>query len=171
MPEGSSKFGFLPNSLSISAGDIHVETLDGTGKILQSIRESERVCKDWYYAPPSGSQNTFNGDTIETPYPGRVFSLPFTHQIRHSSDDNQAHLDFLIWCLGFFEGIRLTTSEAGYLDATPIKKGKLTDFILAGGTQPGDALELAERYWTVIPPKISGVHKWNFLGKISEEIF
>ena len=23
----------------------------------------------------------------------------------------------------------------------------------------------------VIPPKISGVQKWNFLGKISEEIF
>jgi len=23
----------------------------------------------------------------------------------------------------------------------------------------------------VIPPKISGVHKWNFLGKISEEIY
>ena len=23
---------------------------------------------------------------------------------------------------------------------------------------------------SVIPPKISGVHKWNFLGKISEEI-
>jgi hypothetical protein len=25
--------------------------------------------------------------------------------------------------------------------------------------------------WTVIPPKISGVQKPNFLGKISEEVF
>lgn len=147
MPEGSAEFGFLPNPLSISAGEIHVETLDGTPEIVQSIRDSERVHKGWYYAPPSGSQNILNGEILEHPYPMRVFRLPFTHRIRHASDDNHAHLDFLIWCLGFFEGTRLTTFEAGYLDATPITKGNLTDFILTSGTQPGDALELAERYW------------------------
>ena len=148
MPEGSAEFGFLPKPLSISTGEIHVETLDDTSDIVQSIRNSERVHKDWYYAPPSASQNMFNGEILEHPYPSRVFSLPFTHRLRHTSDDNHAHLDFLIWCLGFFEGTRLTTFEAGYLDATPIKTGKLTDFILTGGTQPSDALELAERYWT-----------------------
>lgn len=147
MSEGSAEFGFLPNPLSISVGKIHVETLDGTPEIVKSIRNSQWVHKDWYYAPPSGNHNILTGETFENPYPLRVFGLPFTHRIRHTSDDNQAHLDFLIWCIGFFEGIRLTTFEAGYLDATPIVKGKLTDFTLTGRTQLGDALELAERYW------------------------
>ncbi|SFQ80547.1 hypothetical protein SAMN05421764_1432 [Donghicola eburneus] len=148
MPEGTAKFGFLTKPMSISTGEIHVEILDGASEIIQSIRNSERVHEGWYYAPPSGSRNMFNGEILEHPYPSRVFSLPFTHRLRHASGDDRAHLDFLIWCLGFFEGTRLTTLEAGYLDATPIVAGKLTDFILAGGTQPEDALELAERYWT-----------------------
>lgn len=148
MPQGFAEFGFLPKPLSISTGEINVETLDDMSDIVKSTRNSERVHNDWYYAPTSESWSMFTGETLEHPYPSRVFSLPFTHRLRHASDDNHAHLDFLIWCLGFFEGTRLTTLEAGYLDATPIVAGKLTDFILAGGTQPEDALELAERYWT-----------------------
>jgi hypothetical protein len=84
----------------------------------------------------------------EHPYPARVFGLPHTHRLWHSSDDDRDHLDFLIWCLGFFEGLRLTTFEAGYLDATPIKKGALTDFVLTGGSTPANAIELAEKFWT-----------------------
>jgi hypothetical protein len=38
------------------------------------------------------------------------------------------HIQFLVWCFGFFVGMRLTTTEAGFLDATPIEEGKLSDF-------------------------------------------
>lgn len=147
MPEGSAKFGYLPRPLMISTGEIRIETLDGTQEILQAIRKSEQVRENWYYAPRSGRQNVFNREFSDHPYPRRVFNLPFTHRLQHVSDDKQAHLDFLVWCLGFFEGTRLTTFEAGFLDATPVTTGKLTDFILAGETQPSDALELAERFW------------------------
>mgnify|MGYP005850885473 CR=1 FL=1 len=147
MPEGSAKFGFLPRRLTISTGEIRIETLDGTPEIVQAIRNSQQVHKNWYYPPRSSRQNVSNGEVFDHPCPRRVFHLPFTHRVRHGSDDNQTHLDFLVWCLGFFEGMRLTTFEAGFLDATPITTGRLTDFILAGGTQPSDGLELAERYW------------------------
>ncbi len=64
----------------------------------------------------------------------------------HNSADIVDHLDFLVWCFGFFTGMRLTTTEAGFLDATPIKPGKLTDFILSNCTL-SDAISLSETFW------------------------
>ena len=43
-------------------------------------------------------------------------------------------------------GTRLTTTEAGYLDATPIKSGKLVDFLLLGNSLVRAVL-LAEDFW------------------------
>jgi hypothetical protein len=48
--------------------------------------------------------------------------------------------------LSFFTGMRLTSTEAGFLDATPIKPGKLVDFVLLDDLAA--AIELAERFWT-----------------------
>jgi hypothetical protein len=35
---------------------------------------------------------------------------------------------FAIWCLGFFIGMRLSETPMGFLDATPIERGALSDF-------------------------------------------
>lgn len=147
MPKVSAKFGFWPKKESISMDAVQIETLDDASNNVESVLCSEWMHKDWFYAPTAASYNIVSGVTTQLPYSSRVFQLPFTHRITHTTDDNKQHLDFLVWCLGFFEGIRLTTSEAGYLDATPVKTGKLTDFILTNGTQLSDAVELAERYW------------------------
>lgn len=147
MPQGLTKFGFYPKPLSIAVEGVQIETLEETSDIVHAVRNSEQVHKNWYYAPPSASRDIFRGAITQHPYSMRVFRLPFTHRISHAADDNPAHLDFLVWCLGFFQGMRLTTFEAGYLDATPIKTGKLTDFTLTGGTQLEDVVESAERYW------------------------
>jgi hypothetical protein len=48
--------------------------------------------------------------------------------------------------LSFFLGMRLTTTEAGFLDATPIKPGKLVDFIISQKNLL-KAVELADAFW------------------------
>ena len=169
MPEGAVNFGFLPKQLDISTEEISIETLAGSEDVIQTIRASKQVDKDWNYAPPHDTLKKSNGDFSELPYPTRVFSLPPTHLLRHKKDNDKSHLEFLIWCLGFFEGLRLTTEKAGYLDATPIKPGKLTDFHLSGETKIGNALELAERYWRDHRPvqnkRMTGVIHCLFLAQ------
>ena len=79
------------------------------------------------------------------PYSARVFALPKTHALTLHKSESQEELDFIVWCLSFFTGMRLTTTEAGFLDATPIKPGKLVDFLLIRCTL-ADAVQLALDY-------------------------
>src|SRR5450759_3338989 len=64
----------------------------------------------------------------------------------HEHADGDEHLQFLVWCLSFFIGMRLTTTEAGFLDATPIQPGELTDFTPLT-RQLTNALTLADQFW------------------------
>lgn len=80
------------------------------------------------------------------PYPSRVFGLPHTHRLTHARADGPDHLEFLLWCLSFFAGMRLTSTEAGYVDATPVRAGKLVDFI-CGRMWAQQALAHAEAFW------------------------
>jgi hypothetical protein len=82
----------------------------------------------------------------DKPYPSRVFGLPKTHTLTHAAADSAEHLDFLIWALSFFVGMRLTATDAGFLDATPIKAHKLVDFVLSGHEYEA-ALGHAEAFW------------------------
>lgn len=148
MPSSYVEFGYLPQPRELTCGNISIAQLDDAPEQITEIRSSPQVLKDWYYAPPSGAHDMLRDRTIAHPYSTRVFTLPKTHRLDHATCDDPDHLDFLVWCLGFFEGLRLTTFEAGYLDATPIKAGKLTDFVLMGGTTSCDAIDLAERFWT-----------------------
>lgn len=127
------EFGFLTNGLEFSRGKIAITPLADARNSITEIKSSSFVHNNWFYAPS---------------YPSRVFSLPHTHELRHADVENREHLEFLIWCLGFFLGIRLSTFEAGYMDATPIESGCLTDFILLGSAAEADSMELAEQFWT-----------------------
>ena len=75
-----------------------------------------------------------------------MFGLPKTHVVEYAGGTCQDHLDFLVWSLSFFVGMRLTATDAGFLDATPVKPGKLVDFVPVGETL-GRGMELAERFW------------------------
>ena len=90
-----------------------------------------------------GSQS---GTIRERAYASRVFPLPKTHLIKHSAATSEDHLDFHIWALSFFVGMRLTATEAGFLDATPLKPHSLVDFVLLGSSLTR-AVELAEDFW------------------------
>lgn len=122
-----------------------MEPLPDIAEKVAAMRRDSQVCRGWVYVPPQRVHNL--GGRIRThPYTARVFGLPKTHVLRDTSPDGDDHLDFHLWALSFFTGMRLTATEAGFLDATPIEPGKLVDFNLSGrGLER--AVGLAEAFW------------------------
>lgn len=138
------KFGFYPHPLAIEAGEIKVSTLPDLDKTVNEVNSYKYIEKDWLYASPQYERNFFSGRVRELPYAGRVFGLPQTHTIKHLNAKSEEHIDFLVWVLSFFTGMRLTTTAAGFLDATPIKESMLVDFL---PTDLSKALILADDFW------------------------
>lgn len=139
------EFGYSPDRLEISAGEITVAPLLEQRQRVADVESSEGVESDWIYAPLQQVRN-FGGSVRDCPYPSRVFGLPKTHSIEHLSADSHDHLVFHVWALSFFTGTRLTTTEAGYLDATPLKSGTLVDF-RPGKRSLEAAVSVAESFW------------------------
>ena len=147
MGKTSKAFGFYPEPLRLDAGPIRIEPLPQLDEVVRGVLASDQVEDGWIYAPPQGVRDLMSGQIRHQPYSARVFGLPQTHMIEHAGADGDEHLDFLVWALSFFVGMRLTTTEAGFLDATPLKPRHLVDFIT--GTQDiSKGMELAERFWT-----------------------
>lgn len=139
-------FGFHPDRLEIDARDITVRPLSNREAAVADLRGVAWIEKDWVYAPPQRSVDMMTGVEHEKPYSARVFGLPNTHTITHHDADDEDHLHFHLWSLSFFTGLRLTATDAGFLDATPLKPGKLVDFVLLGNSLPA-SVDLAERFW------------------------
>lgn len=138
-------FGYHPRPLDLTAGPVTITSLPDLDEAVAAIEADEGVDGDWIYAPVQLVKN-LGGEVRQRPYSARVFGLPKTHVLRHASPDSDDHLTFHIWTLSFFTGMRLTASEAGFVDATPIKPGKLVDFVLLGPGLPA-GIELAEAFW------------------------
>ena len=141
------EFGFYPQSLQFEAGLVTVSTLPDIERITSDLLASDDVEANWIYPSPQQQYELISGKVRELPYPSRVFGLPKTHLIEHAAAASEEHLEFHVWALSFFLGMRLTTTEAGFLDATPVKRGRLVDFILLGSSLTS-AVELAEIFWT-----------------------
>lgn len=139
------EFGYFPNPLSLTCGPITICPLADLAVTVANVEGDDRVEQDWIYAGPQFVQD-IGGDVRERPYSARVFGLPKTHTIAHASGDGQDHLTFHLWALSFFTGMRLTSTEAGCVDATPIRPGKLVDFLILGRGLI-DALTLVEGFW------------------------
>lgn len=141
------EFGYYPSPLSLSVGDIEIRTLPDLEETV-AVVGTEGVEADWVYAPPQEVSHFGSGGRyIRTmPYASRVFDLPKPHALRHAAADGDDHLAFLLWALSLFTGMRLTTTEAGFVDATPIVPGKLVDFGMSGASL-GKAMALADTFW------------------------
>jgi hypothetical protein len=150
--------GWYPEALDLNVGDIAVTPLPDWEASVAVIKNCDGVSAGWVYAPPQEVIVMGQGCS-RRPYPSRVFGLPKTHHLSHASADCAEHLDFLTWALGFFVGMRLTTTEAGFLDATPILPGKLVDFVLSRGGQKR-AMALAERFWQANKTHPLRAHRW-----------
>ena len=140
------KFGCCPEPLTIDAHGILVRPLPDLAETVAAMRGSDGIEADWIYAPPQGVQDFISGEVRLRPFPSRIFGLPQTHELEHPAPDDDDHLDFHLWVLSFFTGMRLTATEAGFLDATPLKPGKLVDFVMLG--ERSKAVDLAEGFWT-----------------------
>lgn len=141
------QFGFHPEPLDIDVGSVSIRTLPNLDATVSAVVASEETEDGWRYAPPRRIRDIISDEIRTSPYSKRVFCLPKTHTLEHAAAEGNAHLEFHIWVLSFFLGTRLTTTEAGFLDATPIQSGKLVDFVLLGRSVER-AIELAECFWS-----------------------
>ena len=140
------EFGYYPDPIEITKGQISISTLPNLKKTREDIEKDANVRDGWIY-PGNAKTHLFpSGEIRIEPYSNRVFGLPKTHLIKHASAENEEHVKFYIWALSFFTGMRLTTTEAGFLDATPIKLGKLIDFVIRGSDLT-PAIKLADGFW------------------------
>lgn len=141
-------FGFYPKPIRVCTGPINIEPLSEFDECVEGVFSllSERTDKGWIYAPPILTRDIMSGETRKHPSSARVFCLPKTHLFKHAKATGEDHVEFHIWALSFFLGMRLTVTEAGFLDATPIKPGNLVDFNLLGQSLKR-AIELAEQFW------------------------
>jgi hypothetical protein len=145
MPLATTDFGFYPLRLSLRAGDITIATRPDFGERTKEYEKWEGVEGDWIY-PPLREMRDIGGDRRTLPYVSRVFGLPKTHALTHANASGPEHMEFHVWALSFFLGMRLTTTEAGFVDATPIRPQKLVDFHLSHAGLP-KAVALAASFW------------------------
>jgi hypothetical protein len=108
----SMEFGYYPRELDVVGGSLTIETLPNLKDTVADVESEGTVHEGWVYAPPQLSRDFFKGITYQRPYASRIFGLPKTHILRHANASGADHLNFLIWCLGFFAGMRLTSMTA-----------------------------------------------------------
>ncbi|MEA9920802.1 hypothetical protein [Xanthomonas campestris] len=125
----SKSFGFYPKRCDLQTPRFNLQTLPELDELVAELQAYREVDKDWIYSGNALARNFFTGEERTMPYGARVFGLPKTHVLTLNGSASAEDLDFVVWCLSFFTGMRLTATEAGYLDATPIKPGKLVDFV------------------------------------------
>ena len=155
----TSEFGYFPEPLASKIGNIEISTLPEIKARTEAVTNHPGVENDWIYPGPQ-RRNTMGIGIRELPYPSRIFGLPKTHRISHGAADGPEHLEFLVWSLSFFTGMRLTTTEAGFVDATPIKPFKLVDFVLSPATY-ARSLALAETFWQVNRAAPARAKRWT----------
>ena len=125
-------FGFHPETLRADTATVRIRTLPELGKTVEDVLTSAQVDDGWFYAPQQRTHNFMSGKIRERPFNACVFGLPRTHTLELAKATGEDHAAFHLWSLSFFLGMRQTATEAGFLAATPVKRGKLVDFLLPG---------------------------------------
>lgn len=72
----------------------------------------------------------------------RIFGLPKNYQIDGNFVSDE-HARFIVWCLSFFFGVRLSTFPREFLDATNIQINNAFGFLFLNNSDVKIALELA----------------------------
>lgn len=124
----ATEFGFYPREWDTKTDRFTIETLPGLHEAVAAVAEDPGVAKDWIYSGLQQTRDWGTGTVRTLPYSARVFGMPKTHALKLHEARTQSDLDFVVWCLSLLAGMRLTTTERGFLDATPIRPGKLVDF-------------------------------------------
>lgn len=138
-------FGYYAVPYDVTTPEFSIQTLPDHEATVAVITSHSDVSKDWIYSGAQQQRDFMSGVVRSMPYSARVFGLPKTHVLTLGKSRSREDLDFVVWCLSFFAGMRLTTADAGFLDATPIKPGALVDFVLSRCALT-DAVQLALDY-------------------------
>lgn len=120
-------FGFYPCNLNLADTLYSIKSLPNRELCAQNVISHNAVIDGWYYA--SLIERSSQSGKMASP-PGRIFDLPKTHTITVIYPLNEEDVKFIIWWLSFFLGFRLTTDVYGFLDATPVKRRKVNDFVI-----------------------------------------
>ena len=126
------EFGFYPEPLKITAGPVTISPLPEFEENVNEVLAYDGIDNNWIYAPPSS----------------RLFGLRKTHFIEHTEAADEKQIDFHIWALSFFVGMRLAlkVEENSFVDATPLTPGKLVDFVLVGSSL-ARAIGFVDCFW------------------------
>jgi hypothetical protein len=143
----SIDFGFYPSDFDKTSGPIAIETLSNLDDKIKDVSGSEYAEGKWIYSPPARVRDVFSERVKTMPYSARIFRLPKTHRLSHTNSQGPTHLHFLVFCFGFFAGMRMSDVEAGFLDATPLAPGVAHDMLWLGDSL-FTAVECADRFWT-----------------------
>jgi hypothetical protein len=127
----STEFGFYPVRYDVKLAKFEITTLDDFNERVESVISDSRVHADWIYAPLCEVKSLGVPGTRNLPYTSRVFALPKTHRLTHTSEDPK-RLSFLIWVFGFLVGIRMSDQKAGFLDAATLRPGMSNDVVWCG---------------------------------------
>jgi len=141
----TATFGYYPVVCDLGDAQFSIQTLAGHEDTVAAVTGEPSVCGEWIYPGPQRQLDFMSGHVRELPYSSRLFGLPKTHSLTLNGSWSQEDLEFVVWCLSFFTGMRLTTTECGFLDATPIQPGRLVDFVLIRCTL-ADVVHLALRF-------------------------
>lgn len=171
----SAEFGYYPIHCDIETDQFSLQTLSDHEVKVAAIIGDASVIQGWIY-PGAQQQRDIMSSTLRSmPYRARIFGLPKTHVLTLHRSVRQDDIDFVVWCLSFFTGMRLTTTERGFLDATPIKPGKLVDFALHRCTVT-DAIQLVlnfleqERGDPYTPKRVAAVIHTLFLAQYPQNL-
>lgn len=162
--------GYYPVSWSVNTDQFSVQALPDHERIVAAITDSPNLSKDWIYPGAQRTIDLMSGEERSMPYNSRVFGLPKTHVVTLHKSTDRDELEFVVWCLSFFTGMRLTTTDAGFLDATPVKPRKLVDFFLSQRSLP-DAIQMSLDYFAReqadprAPKRVSAVIHALFLAQ------
>lgn len=168
-------FGYYPVRCDMETERFSFLTLPDHEETVSLIAEDKKIIDGWLYPGPQKRLNFVSGIVRSMPYSSRVFGLPKTHALTLHRNKDQDDLDFIVWCLSLFTGMRLTTTEAGFLDATPVKPHKLVDFVINHRTLI-EAVHLAldfleqERDAPRAPKRIAAVIHALFLAQYPQSL-
>jgi len=130
------KFGFLPRSLDIAAGDFTITTIADWRTAVAEIEAQGHVAKGWLFKP----------SRHDGPQPVGRFQLPITHEVLSASDNDPERMRFVVLVLGFLLGLRLLPEGWGHLHGTAVECGKCNGFLIAD-SEIIPCLELAAAFF------------------------
>lgn len=104
------RFGYFDSDVTLRVNDFTISPIeDFDHDQVRSLADED----GWIFAPSMRS---------------RIFGLPLNYQLE-GEFDSEEHAKFIIWCLSFVYGVKLSTLPREFLDATNIRLNQSFGFV------------------------------------------